>query len=93
MRKGPSGAGELQHTTFVPGPVQYLGAAHILLGSDERSEYRGVVKKNHEIFNGILGLKNKTNLYYVMFDMDEIEGANKQDIPAEEKSVSWQNAE
>ncbi len=83
--KGPSGAGELQHTTFVPGPVQYLGAAHILLGSDERSEYRGVVKKNHEIFNGILGLKNKTNLYYVMFDMDEIEGANKQDIPAEEK--------
>lgn len=83
--KGPTGAGELQHTTFVPGPSQYLGAAHILLGGDERREYRELVKKNHQIFNKILGLKNKNNLYYVIFDMDAIKGANKQDVPPEEK--------
>ncbi|MBI4127229.1 pyridoxal phosphate-dependent aminotransferase [Candidatus Peregrinibacteria bacterium] len=83
--KGPTGAGELQHTTFVPGPSQYLGAAHILLGADERREYRELVKKNHQIFNKILGLKNKNNLYYVMFDMDSIKGANKQDVSPEEK--------
>lgn len=83
--KGPTGAGELQHTTFVPGPAQYLGAAHIILGADERHDYRELVEGNHKIFNKILGLKNKNNLYYVMFDMDGIKGANKQDVAPEEK--------
>ena len=34
--KGPGGAeGEFQHTTFVPGPSQFLGICHMILGEED----------------------------------------------------------
>ncbi len=84
--KGPGGVhGEFQHTTFVTGPDQYLGAAHILLGEDERKKYRETMRKNQEVFCKTLGLPHKGNLYYVMFDMNEVPDCKTQDLPPEQK--------
>lgn len=86
--KGPTTVhGELQHTTFVPGPSQFLGAAHIVLAGEEREVYKETVIESRDSFNRILKLKNKDNLYYVIFDLNEIEGCYKQDVPIEEKLV------
>lgn len=84
--KGPGGVhGEFQHTTFVTGPDQYLGAAHILLGDEERKKYRETMRKNQEVFSKTLGLPHQGNLYYVMFDMNDVPGCTTQDIPPEQK--------
>lgn len=86
--KGPGGIhGEFQHTTFVPGPAQYLGAAHMLLGSEERTRFKGWLVENHEIFNQILGLPHKGNRYYLIFDMNDIPGCTKQLVSPEQKIV------
>jgi aspartate/methionine/tyrosine aminotransferase len=84
--KGPGGIhGEFQHTTFVPGPAQILGAAHMLLGADERTVYKEWLVENHEIFNQILGLPHQGNRYYLIFDMNDIPGCTKQLMPPEQK--------
>ncbi|MFA5789032.1 MAG: pyridoxal phosphate-dependent aminotransferase [Candidatus Gracilibacteria bacterium] len=84
--KGPGGVhGEFQHTTFVTGPDQYLGAAHILLGEEERKKYRETMRKNQEVFCKTLGLPHEGNLYYTMFDMNDVPGCTTQDIPPEQK--------
>lgn len=84
--KGPGGIhGELFHTTFVSGPDQYLGAAHILLGEEERQKYRSWIHKNMELFCSTLGLPHKGNEYYVLFDMNEVPGCRVQDLPPEQK--------
>jgi aspartate/methionine/tyrosine aminotransferase len=84
--KGPGGIhGEFQHTTFVPGPAQYLGAAHIILGSKDRDNYRTWMVKNRDIFCKTLGLPHKGNRYYIIFDLNKIEGSNKQDVAPEQK--------
>lgn len=84
--KGPGGVhGEFQHTTFVTGPDQYLGAAHILLGEDERKKYRETMRKNSEVFCKTLGLPHKGNLYYTLFDMNEVPDCTTQDLPPEQK--------
>lgn len=77
--------GEFQHTTFVPGPSQFLGAAHIVLGEEERQAYREAVAGNMQAFVETLGLPHHGNQYYIIFDMDEVPGANKQGVPAEAK--------
>ncbi len=79
--------GEFQHTTFVPGPSQFLGAAHIVLGKEERQAYREAVAGNMRAFVEMLGLPHRGNQYYIIFDMDEVAGANKQNVPAEAKLV------
>lgn len=84
--KGPGGIeGELQHTTFVPGPAQFLGMAHMIFGGEEREKYFESVGRNSDIFMGTLGMSKRDSLYYVIFDLNEIEGCNKGDIPIEEK--------
>jgi aspartate/methionine/tyrosine aminotransferase len=84
--KGPGGIhGEFQHTTFVAGPAQFLGAAHILLGGEERDAYREWMQTNMRIFCEKLGLPHEGNGYYVMFDMNEVPGCTKQDVAPEEK--------
>ncbi|KKR23609.1 MAG: hypothetical protein UT55_C0087G0006 [Candidatus Peregrinibacteria bacterium GW2011_GWE2_39_6] len=86
--KGPGGIlGEFQHTTFVPGPAQILGAAHIVLGKEERGVYRESVGNNMSIFSQILELPHQGNMYYIIFDLNEVKGAVKQHIPIEEKLV------
>ena len=84
--KGPGGIyGEFQHTTFVPGPAQFLGAAHILLGAEERQTYREWCVQNRNLFCETLGLKHAGNLYYIIFDLNDVPGCNKQDVPPEQK--------
>lgn len=84
--KGPGGVhGEFQHTTFLSGPDQYLGAAHIVLGEEDRKKYREILRKNHDIFTKTLGLPHQGNLYYIMFDMNDVPGCTTQDIPPEQK--------
>ncbi len=84
--KGPGGAeGELQHTTFVPGPSQFMGISHMVLAGDERKKYFESVYDNVKVFVEGLGLPHEGNLYYVIFDMNSIEGLTKKDVTAEEK--------
>jgi aspartate/methionine/tyrosine aminotransferase len=84
--KGPGGVhGEFQHTTFLSGPDQYLGAAHLLLGEKDRREFRVTIQKNGEVFTKGLGLPHQGNLYYIIFDLNEVPGCTTQDIPPEQK--------
>ena len=84
--KGPGGVeGEFKHTTFVPGPSQFLGICHMIMGESERKEYFESVKENSAIFLKELGLGERANLYYSIFDLNEIEGCKKTDVPVEEK--------
>lgn len=84
--KGPGGPyGELQHTTFVPGPSQFLGIAHMVLAHKERDLYFEGVQRNVQLFIDELRLPHKGNMYYTIFDMNAVEGATKQDVPPEEK--------
>jgi aspartate/methionine/tyrosine aminotransferase len=84
--KAPGGIlGEFQHTTFVPGPAQFLGSAHIVLGEKEREEYKEAVAGNMKAFTETLGLPHDGNMYYIIFDLNEVKGATKAHVPAEEK--------
>lgn len=84
--KGPGGSeGELQHTTFVPGPSQFLGISHMVLAGEERQRYFEGVTRNVDLFVEELQLPHKGNMYYTIFDMNSVKGATKQDVPPEEK--------
>lgn len=84
--KGPGGsAGELQHTTFVPGPSQFLGISHMVMATEERQRYFEGVQHNVDLFVKELQLPHKGNMYYTIFDMNGVEGSTKNDVPAEEK--------
>lgn len=84
--KGPGGIlGEFQHTTFVPGPAQFLGAAHMVLGGKEREDYKEAVVGNMRAFTETLGLPHDGNQYYIIFDLNEVAGARKGAVPPEEK--------
>lgn len=83
--KGPGGIdGEFQHTTFVTGPSQYLGASHVLFGNEDREEYLRRIRVNMENFYEILGMKYNKNLYYSNFDLLDIPGNTKEDLPPEQ---------
>lgn len=84
--KAPGGIeGDFQHTTFVPGPAQFLGAAHVVLGKEERAAYRTAVSGNMAAFVEELGLSHCGNQYYLIFDLNEVPGARRQAVPVEEK--------
>lgn len=84
--KGPGGVeGEFQHTTFVPGPSQFLGISHMVLAEEERQQYFKGVQRNVDLFVEELRLPHSGNMYYTIFDMNTVEGAIKQDVPPEEK--------
>jgi aspartate/methionine/tyrosine aminotransferase len=83
--KAPGGMdGAFQHTTFVPGPSQYLGLAHMIFGKDDREEYLRRIRVNMESFYEILGLEYKKNLYYASFDLLDIKGCKKGEMAPEE---------
>lgn len=86
--KAPSGIrGEFQHVTFVTGPSQYMGVAHMIFGEDDRHEYLRRIRVNMESFYEILRMKYNKNLYYACFDLLEIPGCKRDDISAEELFV------
>lgn len=76
--------GEFQHVTFVTGPSQYLGVAHMIFGDDDRKEYLKRIRVNMESFYEILGMKYNKNLYYSCFDLMAIPGNTKSGAEAEE---------
>jgi len=76
--------GEFQHVTFVTGPSQYLGLAHMVFGDDDRDEYLRRIRVNMESFYEILDLPYNKNLYYSCFDLKEIPGCTRSDEKAEE---------
>lgn len=86
--KAPGGInGEFQHVTFVPGPSQYLGLAHMIFGDDDRDEYLRRIRVNMESFYDILGMSYNKNLYYTCFDLAEIPGFAKVGLQPEELFV------
>lgn len=86
--KAPGGIrGEFQHVTFVPGPSQYLGIAHMIFGDDDRLEYLRRIRINMESFYEIVGMKYYKNLYYICFDLMDIPGNNKKGVEPEELFV------
>ncbi len=76
--------GEFQHVTFVTGPSQYLGLAHMVFGDDDRDEYLRRIRVNMENFYEILELPYNKNLYYSCFDLKEIPGCSRSDEEPEE---------
>lgn len=81
---GRSG-GQFQHTTFVPGPSQLLGIAHIVLGKRERETYLQKVQENRDLFCRELSLPHKGNTYYIIFDLNALPGCRTQKMPIDEK--------
>ncbi len=79
--------GEFQHVTFVTGPSQYLGIAHMIFGDDDRDEYLKRIRVNMESFYEILGMQYNKNLYYSCFDLMKIPDNNKGDLEPEELFV------
>lgn len=83
--KAPGGVnGEFQHVTFVPGPSQYLGIAHMIFGKKDRDEYLDRISANMKSFYEILELPYNDNLYYACFDLLKIPGCNKGNLEPEE---------
>jgi aspartate/methionine/tyrosine aminotransferase len=87
--KGPGGdiRGEFQHVTFVTGPSQYLGVAHMIFGEDDRNEYLRRIRVSMESFYEILGLPYNKNLYYACFDLMDIPGNTRKGMKPEELFV------
>ena len=84
--KSPGRAGgQFQHTTFVPGPAQLLGIAHIVLGGEERKTYLKNVEENRRTFLKTLSLPHQGNTYYVIFDLDTLPECKTQHLPMEER--------
>lgn len=84
--KGPGGTdGEFQHTTFVPGPSQFLGISHMVMGAEERQQYFEGLQRNVELFIQGLQLPHDGNMYYTLFNMNTVAGTTKQNTAPEEK--------
>ena len=84
--KAPGGIhGEFLDTCFVPGPSQLLAFSHIVLEQDERIDYRNVLNENGQIFTKALNLPHEGNRYYILFDLNSIEGSTKNEISIEQK--------
>jgi len=57
----------------------------MLMGGEERDLYRDYVSTNRDILYEELGLPHEGNQYYVIFDLNSIEGTVKKDVPIEQK--------
>jgi len=76
--KSPGGGqiGAFQHTTVIPGPCQFMGISHILLGEEEKGEFVKMLQENMKVFHEILGVEYRGNIYYSLFDLKELPGWN-----------------
>lgn len=91
--KAPGGtSGSFQHVTFVPGPMQYLGLCHMILGQNELQEYKHNVAQNMRAFTDELNLNHEGNAYYIIFDLNSVQGCNKKDVPIEQKMIDLAKA-
>lgn len=87
--KSPGGGqiGAFQHTTTMPGPSQFMGISHLLLGDQERMEYVTTLRKNMEVFHETLGVPYNGNIYYSLFDLKDVPGWNKDALSAEKAFI------
>jgi aspartate/methionine/tyrosine aminotransferase len=84
--KAPGGInGNFQHTATVPGPSQILGMLHVLLGEEERKQYLAMVHTNMEVFFKELGLPYHGEVYYGLFDLNDIPGCHTSNIHINQK--------
>lgn len=74
--KSPGGGdiGAFQHTTTMPGPCQFLGISHILLGDEERDYFSSELKANMKVFHESLGIPYHGNMYYSLIDLIALPG-------------------
>ncbi|MDP2691997.1 MAG: pyridoxal phosphate-dependent aminotransferase [Candidatus Gracilibacteria bacterium] len=84
--KSPGGGqvGAFQHTTVMPGPCQFLGISHILLGEAGRKAFVGLLQENMRVFHEVLGLPYQGNIYYSLFDLKAVPGWNRNEKEPEE---------
>lgn len=77
--KSPGGGqiGPFHHTTVIPGPSQFLGICHILLGKEEREWFKETLKGSTKVFYEALGVPYQGNIYYGLIDFQKISGAKK----------------
>jgi len=86
--KAPGGIhGEFQLTCFPPGPSQSLGMAHLLLGSESRQDYINLITENTKVFCSTLSLEPIQSRYFILFDLNDIEGTTKKEVPLDQKIV------
>lgn len=91
--KAPGGTtGSFQHVTFVPGPMQYLGLCHMILGNNELQEYKQNVAQNMQAFTQELNLDHEGNAYYIIFDLNSVLGCTKKGTPIEQKMIDLAKA-
>lgn len=81
---GGSTIGVFQHISGVPGPSQFLGLCHILLGRKEREEYVQQIAEKVQAFYKTLGIPHKGNEYYGIVDLRKIEGPETAKKPIEQ---------
>lgn len=85
MSKGPTHMdAALYHTTFVTGPSQFMGAAHMILGGEDRAEYLRRVREMSRSFYDVLGIPYNGNLYYATFDLHAVTGSGRLGTPPEQ---------
>lgn len=84
--KAPGGMyGSFQHTAAVPGPSQFLGMLHILLGAEEREKYVDKVENAMRVFFAELGMPYDGAMYYGLFDLNAVPGCVKQAVGIDQK--------
>lgn len=84
--KSPGGGqiGAFQHTTVMPGPCQFMGISHILLGEEEKNTFVKMLRTNMETFHEALGVPYNGNIYYSLFDLKMVPGWNRDGMDPEE---------
>ena len=84
--KSPGGGviGAFQHTTVMPGPCQFMGISHLLLGSEEKQQFVEMLQNNMKAFHEELGVEYNGNMYYSLFDLKMVPGWNRDGINPEQ---------
>jgi aspartate/methionine/tyrosine aminotransferase len=84
--KAPGGGqiGAFQHTTVMPGPCQFMGISHMILGKAEKEQFVTMLRKNMETFHEALGVPYNGNMYYSLFDLKAVPGWNRDGMEPED---------
>jgi aspartate/methionine/tyrosine aminotransferase len=84
--KAPGGGqiGAFQHTTVMPGPCQFMGMSHMILGKAEKEQFVTMLRTNMETFHEALGVPYNGNMYYSLFDLKSVPGWNRDGMEPED---------
>lgn len=76
--------GVFQHISGMPGPSQILGICHVVLGKEEREDYKIKLREKVAAFYDELGIEHLGNNYYGIVDLRHLEGSETAAKPIEE---------